>query len=275
MNFIELLKVIFLGIVEGITEWLPVSSTGHLILADEFVKLSVTPAFKEMFDVVIQLGAIMAVVILYWKKLFPVTKKDNKLHIEKNTLIMWLKILIASIPAGIIGLKFDDFFNEHFYNPTSVSIALIVVGIAFILIEIYNKKKTPTINSIDDLGYTTALLIGVFQLLAAMFPGVSRSGSTIIGALLLGVSRSVAAVFTFFLAVPAMFGASLLKLVKFGFAFSGAEITALLTGMVVAFVVSVLSIKFLMGYIKKHDFKAFGIYRILLGIAVLVYFMFR
>lgn len=281
MDFLEIIKAIILGIVEGITEWLPVSSTGHMILVDEFLKLNVSDDFKEMFEVVIQLGAIMAVVVLYWKKLWPFGKKSNThplkqsgagAYIKTDIFQMWFKVLAACIPAAVIGLLFDDKINELFYNPWSVAIALIVFGIAFIVIEKWNKNRAPKINSIDDLTYKAALIIGVFQLIAAIFPGTSRSGATIIGALLIGVSRTVAAEFTFYLAVPVMFGASLLKLVKFGFDFTGSELVILFAGMIVAFVVSIAVIKFLMDYIKKHDFTVFGWYRIVLGALVILYF---
>lgn len=279
MEFIEIIKSIILGIVEGITEWLPVSSTGHLILVDEFLHLDMTEEFKEMFDVVIQLGAILAVVIIYWKQLFPVTVKNNPAplsqkgfgsYLRKDILQMWGKIIAATIPAAVVGILFDDLFTALFYNATTVAIMLVVVGIAFIFIERWNKNRTASINSIDEMSYKIVLLIGVFQLVAAIFPGTSRSGATIIGALLLGVSRKAAAEFTFFLAVPVMAGASLLKLVKHGFAFSGMEIAVLLTGMVTAFLVSMFIIRFLMQYIRKHDFTVFGWYRIVLGILVLI-----
>ncbi len=281
MDIIEILKAAVLGIVEGITEWLPISSTGHMILVDEFLKLNVSDEFKEMFEVVIQLGAILAVVVLYWKKLFPFGKKNNPhplsssgagVYIKTDIFKMWFKVLAACIPAAVVGLLFDDVLNELFYNPWTVAIALIVFGIAFIVIENWNKGKTSKINSIDDITYKAALIIGVFQLIAAVFPGTSRSGATIVGALLIGVSRTVAAEFTFYLAVPVMFGASLLKLVKFGFDFTSFEAVVLLTGMVVAFLVSIVVINFLMDYIKKHDFKVFGWYRIILGALVLLYF---
>lgn len=278
---IEILKSIFLGIVEGITEWLPVSSTGHLILVDEFIKLDMSDDFKEMFDVVIQLGAIMAVVILCWKKLFPFGKKNNNAplskqgmgsYIKTDIFTMWFKVLAACIPAAVIGLLFDDKLNELFYNPTVVAIALIVFGIAFIIVENHNKGKAAKVNHVSELTYKAAFIIGAFQLIAAVFPGTSRSGATIVGALLIGISRTVAAEFTFYLAVPVMFGASLLKLVKFGFDFSSSELAVLAAGMITAFVVSIVVIKFLMDYIKKHDFKAFGWYRIILGALVLLYF---
>ena len=272
MEFLEIIKAIILGVVEGITEWLPVSSTGHMILVDEFLKLNVSPQFMEMFLVVIQLGAILAVVILYWKKIFPFTFDNKGMHIEKDTFSMWFKIIVACLPAAVVGLLFDDQLNELFYNPTTVAIMLIVFGILFIVVENYNRGKRPTINSLADITYTTAIIIGIWQLIAAVFPGTSRSGATIVGALLIGVSRTVAAEFTFFLAIPVMFGASALKLLKFGFSFTGNELMLLVVGLVVAFIVSVIAIKFLMSYIKKHDFKVFGWYRIVLGIIVLGYF---
>ena len=281
MNFIELCKAIFFGIVEGITEWLPISSTGHMILLNELVSLDVTESFYSMFQVVIQLGAIMAVVLLFWKSIFPFQKPVYTPRMKKAGLIsylkmdivlLWCKILVACVPAAIIGLLFNDYFEELFYNYTTVSIALIVFGIAFLIIEEMHKGKSAKVNSLSDISFRFALYIGIFQLIAAIFPGTSRSGATIVGALFLGVSRTVAAEFTFFLAIPVMFGASFLKLAKFGLHFTAAETVILLTGTVVAFVVSLLVIKFLMGYIKKHDFKVFGWYRIVLGIIVLAYF---
>ena len=276
MDFIELLKVIFLGIVEGITEWLPVSSTGHLILVEEFIKLNVSEAFWEMFMVVIQLGAIMAVVVLYFKELWPFQNQKKakgalERYVKTDKMIMWFKIVVSCIPSIVIGLPFNDFIEAHFNNYLVVSIMLIVYGIFFILIENYNKKRTASINSVVEIGWKTAFLIGVFQLLAVI-PGTSRSGATIIGGILLGTSRTVAAEYTFFLAIPTMFGASLLKLVKFGLNFTGTEAIILIVGTLVSFVVSILAIKFLMGYIKKHDFKVFGWYRIALGIVVLLFF---
>lgn len=268
---LEIIKAIFFGIVEGITEWLPISSTGHMILLNELVKLDVSKDFYDMFQVVIQLGAIIAVVILFWKQIFPVKKENDKLKLDKNILSLWGKIIVACVPAAIIGVLFDELFEKLFYNYVCVAIALIVFGIAFIVIENKNKGKNAKINSLKDLTYNTVLLIGIFQLIAAIFPGTSRSGATIVGALLLGVSRTVAAEFTFFLAIPVMFGASLLKLVKFSFAFTGMELAILLVGMIVAFITSMFIIKFLMSYIKKHDFKVFGYYRIVLGIIVLLY----
>ena len=271
---LEIIKAIFFGIVEGITEWLPISSTGHMILLNELVKLDVSKEFYDMFQVVIQLGAIIAVVILFWKQIWPVKKEKEKLTLDKNILSLWGKILVACVPAAIIGVLFDEVFEKLFYNYVCVAIALIVFGIAFIIIENKNKGKNSKINSLAELSYNTVLLIGIFQLIAAIFPGTSRSGATIVGALLLGVSRTVAAEFTFFLAIPVMFGASLLKLVKFSFAFTGMELAILLVGMIVAFITSMFIIKFLMSYIKKHDFKVFGYYRIVLGIIVLLYFVF-
>ena len=277
----EIIKTIILGIVEGVTEWLPISSTGHLILVEEFLNLDKSDEFKEMFDVVIQLGAIMAVVVIFWKKLWPFGRKNNAHPLNKtpfgkmiktDIFVMWFKVLVACLPAAVIGLLLDDWIDEHLYNPWTVAVALIVFGIAFIIIENWHKGKKPKITTIAELGFNTAFIIGVFQLIAAIFPGTSRSGATIVGALLIGVSRTVAAEFTFSLAIPVMFGASLLKLVKFGFDFTGSELAVLITGMVVAFLVSVVVIKFLMDYIKKHDFKVFGWYRIVLGILVLIYF---
>ena len=274
---IEILKAILFGIVEGITEWLPISSTGHLILLNEFVTLDVSEEFWSMFEVVIQLGAILAVVVLFWDRIFPFyfgkKARENGGVIRKDVFVLWFKIIAACVPAAIVGLAFDDVLEEYFYNYQTVAIMLIVFGVLFILVENHNKGKKPKINSLGEITYTTAILIGVFQLIAAVFPGTSRSGATIVGALMIGVSRTVAAEFTFFLAIPVMFGASLLKIVKFGFTFTSMELAILLVGMVVAFVVSILVIRFLMGYIKKHDFKVFGWYRIVLGALVLIYFM--
>ena len=272
MDIIEIIKALVLGIGEGITEWLPISSTGHMILVDEFLKLNVSEEFKSMFLVVIQLGAILAVVVLYFKKLIPLDVQNKKLHWKKDTLVMWLKIIVSCIPAAIVGVFFDDELEAVFYNWQTVSAALILFGILFIIIEKRNRGREPKINSINDISYKTAVIIGIFQLRAAVFPGTSRSGATIVGALLIGVSRSVAAEYTFFLAVPVMFGASALKLVKFGFDFTSQELVILFVGLVSAFVVSILAIKFLMSYIKKHDFTAFGWYRIVLGAAVILYF---
>ena len=272
---LEIIKSIFFGIVEGITEWLPISSTGHMILLNELVKLDVSKDFYDMFQVVIQLGAIMAVVVIFWKQIFPFKKEDNKIKVDNNIMSLWGKILVACVPAAIIGVLFDEFFEKLFYNYVCVALALIIFGILFIIIENKNKGKNSKINSLAELSYNTVLLIGIFQLIAAIFPGTSRSGATIVGALLLGVSRTVAAEFTFFLAIPVMFGASLLKLIKFSFAFSGMELAILLVGMIVAFITSMFIIKFLMSYIKKHDFKVFGYYRIVLGIIVLMYAFFQ
>ena len=273
MKMIEILKAILFGIVEGITEWLPISSTGHMILLNEFVKLDVSEEFWEMFLVVIQLGAILAVVLLFWNKIFPFQFKDKeKPIIRKDIFQMWFKIVAACIPAAVVGILFDDILDKYLYNGIVVSISLIVFGIAFIIIEEKNKGKRPKIRSLKRIDWKTAILIGLFQLIAAIFPGTSRSGATIVGALLIGVSRTVAAEFTFFLAIPVMLGASLLKILKFGLVFSAAEAGILLTGMIVAFLVSIFVIKFLMGYIKKNNFKIFGWYRIILGVVVLVYF---
>lgn len=271
MQIIEIIKVIVLGIVQGITEWLPISSTGHMILVDEFLKLNVTPEFMEVFLVVIQFGSILAVLILFWNKINPFTF-ENGLRIEKDIFIMWVKIAVACVPAAVVGLLFSDELNELFYNYTTVAIMLILFGVLFIVIENYNKNRAPKINSLTEITYSIAIMIGLFQLIAAVFPGTSRSGATIVGALLIGVARTVATEFTFFLAIPVMFGASLLKILKFGLNFSSDEWILLGTGMVVAFGVSLLAIKFLVSYIRKHDFKVFGWYRIILGILVLGYF---
>ena len=270
----DILKAILFGIVEGITEWLPISSTGHMILVEEFVKMHVSEEFWSLFLVVIQLCAIMAVVILFWNKIWPFgrKKKNCRFYVKTDIIMLWLKILAACIPAAIVGVLFDDKLDELFYHPWCVAIALIVFGIAFIIIENRNKNIAPKITALKEITFQTAALIGIFQLIAAVFPGTSRSGATIVGALLIGVSRTVAAEFTFFLAIPVMFGASLLKVLKFGLAFTGTELVLLAVGMVVAFLVSMLVIRFLMGYIRKHDFKAFGYYRIALGAVVLLYF---
>ena len=268
----EFLKVFLLGIVEGITEWLPISSTGHMILVEEFIQLNVSADFMEMFRVVIQLGAILAVVLLYFPKLWPFcSPKDG--WIRKDTWTLWFKVLAAVLPAAVIGIPFDDTLDALFYNYRTVAVTLIVYGVLFIVVENYNRKKRPKVASLDNITWSLAIGIGIFQVLS-LIPGTSRSGATILGAILLGASRSVAAEFSFFLGIPVMFGASLLKLVKFGFAFSGAEIVLLLTGMAVAFLVSILAIKFLMNYIKRNDFKPFGYYRIILGVLVLFYFIF-
>ncbi|MFT3950913.1 MAG: undecaprenyl-diphosphate phosphatase [Oscillospiraceae bacterium] len=269
MDFTELLKVLFFGIVEGITEWLPISSTGHMIILEKIMPLDVTPAFMEMFRVVIQLGAILAVVMVYWERLMPV-RFEGGAQLKPGALSMWGKILAACIPAALVGVLFDDKIDALFYNGVTVALALIVFGAAFIMIENRNRGTRPKVNSIAALTYRDAMIIGGFQLIAAVFPGTSRSGATILGAILIGVSRTAAAEFTFFLAVPVMLGASLLKLLKFGADFTAAESTALLAGTITAFLVSVAAIKFLMGYIKKHDFKPFGWYRIVLGALVLL-----
>jgi len=271
---LEILKVIVLGIVEGITEWLPISSTGHLILVDQFIKLNASDAFKEMFNVVIQLGAILAVVVLYFNKLNPFSKKKERKE-KVQTIQLWLKVAVACIPAGVLGILFDDWMEAHFHNYIVVSLMLIVYGVLFIFVENWNKKQTPDVTKLSQLTYKTALFIGAFQVLS-LVPGTSRSGATIIGALLLGVSRYVAAEFTFFLAIPVMVGASGIKLLKFfmdGAGMTGMEIAMLSVGCLVSFVISVIAIKFLMGYIKKNDFKVFGYYRIALGILVLGYFL--
>lgn len=265
---IEILKTILFGIVEGITEWLPISSTGHMILLEEFVKLNVSAEFWKMFLVVIQLGAIMAVVVLYFNKLNPFSRKKN-VEQRKDTWSLWVKVLVACIPAAIIGLLFDDVIDNLLGSPFVVAITLIIYGIAFIIIE--NRNKEASVKDLKSLSFKTALIIGIFQILA-LIPGTSRSGATILGAILIGTSREVAAEFTFFLAIPVMFGASLLKILKFGFAFTGMEFAILTVGMITAFIVSILAIKFLMNYIKKNDFKPFGYYRIILGIIVLIYF---
>jgi len=273
MLLIEIIKAIILGIVEGITEWLPISSTGHMILVDEFIKLNMSEAFKEMFFVVIQLGAIIAVVVLYWEKLIPVST-NKKLALKNDTVTLWFKILTACMPAAIIGLLFDDQIDAKFYNYQTVAVTLILYGILFIVIENRNINLRPRINHLSQITYKTAMIIGLFQVLS-LIPGTSRSGATIIGAILIGTSRTIAAEFTFFLAIPIMFGASFLKILKFGFIFTNTELTILIIGMIVAFVVSLLAIKFLVGYIKTNDFKVFGWYRIILGIIVALYFLFK
>lgn len=268
----EILIAVLFGLIEGITEWLPISSTGHMILFQEFVSLSMSSEFMEMFLVVIQLGAILAVVLLFWSEIWPFSGKQNG-WIKKDIFSMWFKILAACIPAAVLELVFGDKMEELFYNYQTVAIMLITVGILFILVEQWNQGREAKIVSIGEITYKIAFLIGVFQLVAALFPGTSRSGATIIGGLILGLSRTVAAEFTFYLAIPVMFGASFLKLLKFGLHFSPLELGVLLTGMVTAFLVSVFVIRFLMGYIKKHDFKVFGWYRIALGIVVIVAFL--
>ena len=278
VQYMEWLKAFLFGIVEGITEWLPISSTGHMILLNEFVKLDVSDAFYKMFEVVIQLGAILAVVVLFWNQIWPLKRNHGRhggasVTIDRDIIRLWCKIVVACIPAAVVGLKWNDLFEELFYNYQSVAVALIVFGVAFIAVETAHKDKPAKINSLNELTYPTVLMIGMFQLIAAIFPGTSRSGSTIVGALLLGVSRTVAAEFTFFLAIPVMFGASLLKILMFGFAFTSTELMILGIGTITAFVSSLLIIRFLMSFVKKHDFKVFGWYRIILGIAVLAYFM--
>ena len=281
---IEFLKAFLFGIVEGITEWLPISSTGHMILLNEFVKLDVSDKFYSMFEVVIQLGAIFAVVVLFWKDIFPFGKPTGRRrrrstkgimrYVKTDIMLLWCKILVSCVPAAIVGILFNDFFEALFYNYITVAIMLILFGVLFIIVETVHKGKPSKINSLSELSFQTAFVIGLFQLIAAIFPGTSRSGATIVGALMIGVSRTVAAEFTFFLAIPVMFGASLLKLIKFGLAFTSTELAILLIGMVTAFVSSLIIIRFLLGYIKKHDFKVFGYYRIILGVLVLAYFFF-
>lgn len=273
MDLILILKTVILGIVEGITEWLPISSTGHLILVDEFINLNVSGAFKEMFDVVIQLGAIMAVVVLYFHKLNPLSPKKNRAQ-KHDTMVLWYKVIIAVLPAAVIGILFDDAIHDKFFNPVVVAATLIIYGILFIVVENHNEKsRRRGMDSLAGLTYRMAFVIGVFQVLS-LIPGTSRSGATIVGGILIGCSRTVAAEFSFFLGIPVMFGASLLKIVKFGFSFTGTELIVLAVGMAVSFLVSIAAIKFLMGYVKRHDFKAFGVYRIILGILVIGYFMF-
>ena len=292
---LEILKAIVYGIVEGITEWLPISSTGHLILVEQLIPFKgVSEGFFDMFDVVIQLGAILAVVLLFWKQIWPfklpASKSESRSagksagaagagkggrimdYVDMDIMTLWFKILVSCVPAAVIGLLFDEVFEALFYNPVSIAIALIVFGMAFIIIETWNKGRKPRITALSQITYRTALMLGVFQVIAAVFPGTSRSGATIVGALLIGVSRTIAAEYTFFLAIPVMFGASLLKVVKFGFDFTAMEGITLLVGTAVSFAVSLFVLKFLMGYIKKHDFKVFGWYRIALGIVVLIYF---
>lgn len=270
MDLVEMLKVIFLGIVQGITEWLPISSTGHMILVDEFLKLNVTPQFREMFFVLIQLGSILAVVVLFWEKLFPFSFKRG-FKVKTNIINMWLKIVIASVPAAFVGILFNDWIDKTFYNPQTVAFTLVLYGVLFIVAENLNKTKKPQINSEKDISFTTAFIIGIFQLLAVI-PGTSRSGATIVGAILIGASRTIAAEFSFFLAIPAMFGASAIKLVKFGTDFSAGELSVLILGMAVAFGVSVIVIRFLMNFVKNNSFMVFGWYRIILGAAVFFYF---
>lgn len=272
---IEILKAIFLGIVEGITEWLPVSSTGHMILVDEFLQLKASEAFKELFFVVIQFGAILAVLTIYFKRFIPLKKNSRgQTVVDNNVFHLWLKIIIACIPAAVIGILFDDIFTDWFYNFQTVGLALIIFGVAFILVENQNEGKRTRVQTVNDISYKDAFIIGLFQLIAAVFPGTSRSGATILGSIAIGISRAAAAEFTFFLAVPVMFGASLLKFFKLGFAYSAFEWVILAIGTVTAYIISILAIKFLMGYVKKHDFKVFGWYRIVLGGIVMAYWVF-
>lgn len=276
MGFIEIIKAIVYGVVEGITEWLPVSSTGHLILLNDIMPMNVSDSFWNMFLVVIQLGAIIAVIVQFWNRIWPFnTKIKDKPFVRLDVLNLWCKIIVACVPAAVIGLLLDDWIDEHLYKPIVVAIMLILVGVAFIYIETKNRDIPPHVTTIRQLTFRDALIIGIFQLIAALLPGTSRSGATIIGALLIGISRPVAAEFTFYLAIPVMAGASLLKLVKFGAAFTGMEVITLLVATVVAFLVSIVCIKFLIDYVRKHDFKIFGYYRIALGLVVLLYFVFR
>ena len=270
LELAEILKVIFLGIVEGITEWLPISSTGHMLIVDEFLQLNASDSFKEMFFVIIQLGAILAVLTSFWKKMFPFQFKDKSQPvIKKEIFSLWFKVVVACIPGAVITLLFDDYIEANFHTPIVIATTLIIYGIGFIIVENWNKMRIPSITNLNEITYKTAWLIGLFQVLS-IIPGTSRSGATIIGALIIGVSRVAAAEFTFFLAVPVMFGLSTLKILKFGFVFTASELFILILGMAVAFIVSVAVIKFLMSFIKKHDFKAFGWYRIVLGIAVIL-----
>ena len=277
----DIIKSIILGIIEGITEWLPISSTGHLIIADEFIKLGMTDEFMEMFNVVIQLGAILAVVVIFWNKMWPFTADKSKGYnyitkgnglIKKDVMDMWFKVIVAMLPAAIVGIPFDNYFEAHFHNWQVVSAALIAYGVLFIVIEKINKNRKPKVTGIPELSYKTALLIGCFQALS-LIPGTSRSGSTILGAMILGVSRVAGAEFSFFLAVPVMFGASLIKLLKFGFTFTGMELAVLAVGTLTSFIVSIIAIKFLISYVRRHDFSLFGYYRIALGVIVIAYFL--
>lgn len=271
MKFIEIVKTIIIGIVEGITEWLPISSTGHMILLEEWIQLDVSTEFWELFLTVIQLGAIMAVVVLFFHKLNPLSPKKSKEE-KWNTWNIWFKVVVGVVPAGIIGLIFDEWLFNNLYNYITVALMLVLYGVLFIVIENKNKDKVSTINDFNSLTYKTAFLIGIFQVLA-LIPGTSRSGATILGAIILGTSRYIAAEFSFFLSIPVMFGASFIKILRFGFEFSNQELIILFTGMVTAFIVSIIAIKFLLGYIKKNDFKAFGWYRIVLGVFVILYFL--
>ena len=272
MDLITALEVLFLGLVEGVTEWLPISSTGHMLLVDEFLQLPYSQDFKSMFFVVIQLGAILAVVVLFWGKLFPFDLRRDHPLMKRDAWLLWAKVLVACLPAIVAGLPLDDWLEAHLHTPVVIAAMLILYGVAFILVERWNRGRKPRIGAVEDLGFGTAFAIGMFQVLS-LIPGTSRSGATIVGALILGVSRTAAAEFTFFLAVPVMFGASALKLVKFGFAFTGGELAALALGVISAFVVSMAVIRFLMAFVKRHDFQVFGWYRIVLGAVVLVYFL--
>lgn len=272
LDFMEILKAIFLGIIEGITEWLPISSTGHMLLVDEFIRLDMSPAFKEMFFVVVQLGAILSVVVLFRNRMLPFRfSKKSRPVIKKEILALWLKVVVACIPGAAVTLLFDDYIEAHLHTPAVIASALVLYGVAFILIENWNKKRLPRVNGLSGITYRTAFMIGLFQVLS-IIPGTSRSGATIVGSLLIGVSRVAAAEFTFFLAVPVMLGLSAVKMLKFGFAVTNAEFLVLGFGMAAAFAVSVIVIRFLMSYVKKHDFKVFGWYRIVLGMIVLLYF---
>lgn len=270
---LELLKVLFLGIVEGVTEWLPVSSTGHMLLVDEFLWLDASKAFKEMFFVVIQLGAILAVVVLFWNQLWPFAKTpQGGIQVKQKTVSLWCKVVVACIPGAVAALLLDDYIDAHLSTPAVIAGALIVYGVGFLVVERWNRGRKPRVRRLEDITYSDAIGIGLFQVLS-IIPGTSRSGATIIGALILGVARPAAASFTFHLAVPVMFGLSFLKLVKFGFHFTAPELVILLLGMAVAFAVSMAVIRFLMAYIRKHGFEAFGYYRIFLGILILIYFL--
>lgn len=272
MFTLEIIKAIVLGVVEGLTEWLPVSSTGHMILVDEFMTLNVSKAFMDMFLVVIQLGAILAVVVLNFDRLNPISARKTYLQ-KRQTITLWIKVIVGCLPAAIIGLIFNDYMEEHFMNSQVVAFTLVLYGVLFIVVENYNKHRHPRINDVNDLDYKTALIIGFFQVLS-LVPGTSRSGSTILGGIIFGTSRVVATEYTFYLAIPVMFGASALKMFKFGFNYTFEQVVLLLVGMVVAFIVSIISIKFLLRYVRTNDFKAFGWYRIALGLLVFAYFYF-
>ena len=271
---VELLKAALFGVVEGITEWLPVSSTGHMILLDEFVSMHMSAMFMKMFMVVIQLGAILAVVLLYWKTIWPFRRDPGtgKISVDRDTIMLWCRVVVACLPAAVVGILADDWLDVHFRNWQVVSVMLTLVGIAFIVIENRNAGKKPVTKRLRDITFREAVIVGLFQLISAIFPGTSRSGATILGGIMIGIARPVAAQFTFILAIPVMLGASLLKTVKYGLAFSGMELAVLFTGMLVAFLVSVLVIRFIMNYIRTHDFRIFGWYRIILGLVVILYF---